>query len=148
MKELSVNRRVYFDYEILETLEAGIELYGFEAKAVKIGRMNLTGSYAVIRRDEAWLLNASISPYQAKNTPLNYTPTRSRKLLLHKSEIRHLIGTAAQKGLTIIPLKAYSKRGRVKILIALARYKKKMDKREIIKKREAEREIERELKRG
>lgn len=143
--ESFVNRRVYFDYEILETYEAGVELFGFEVKAVKTGHMNLAGSYAVIRNNEAWLLNATIPPYQPKNAPPDYDPTRSRRLLLHKAEIKELIGKAAQKGLTIVPLKVYTKRGRVKILVGLAKHKKKADKREIIKRREAEREIKRSL---
>lgn len=146
MKDLAVNKRAYFDYEILETKEAGIELFGFEAKAIKTGRMNLSGSFAVIRNSEAWLINGAIAPYQPKNTPLGYDPARSRRLLLHKQEIKELIGTASQKGLTIIPLKVYTKRGRIKILIGIGRHKKKTDKREIIKKREVMQEIERTLK--
>ena len=146
MGEISVNRRAYFDYEILDTYEAGIELRGFEVKAVKSGRINLAGSFAVIKDNEAWLLNTTISPYQAKNTPTDYDPTRSRRLLLHRSEIKELIGGSAQKGLTIVPLRVYTKHNRVKILIGLARHKKKGDKRELIKKRETEREIRRELK--
>lgn len=141
-----VNRRAYFDYEILETYEAGIELYGFEVKAVKSGRINLAGSFAVIKNNEAWLLSVTIPPYQAKNTPADYDPMRSRRLLLHKSEIKELIGKTAQKGLTIVPLKVYTKRNRVKILIGLARHKKTADKRAIIKRREAEREIDRATK--
>lgn len=146
MNDIAVNRRAYFDYEILETYEAGIELFGFEVKAVKTGHINLAGSYAVIRNSEAWLLNATIPAYQPKNTPPDYDPTRSRRLLLHKSEIKELIGKAAQKGLTIVPLKVYTKRGRVKILVGLAKHRKKADKREVIKRREAEREIKRSLK--
>lgn len=148
MSDLSVNRRAYFDYEILQTYEAGIELFGFEVKAVKAGRMNLAGAFAVTRNNEAWLLNATIAPYQAKNTPTDYDPGRSRRLLLHKAQIKELIGAASQKGLTIVPLKVYTKRNRVKLLIGLARHKKKADKREVIKQREAAREIERTLKRG
>ncbi len=148
MPDLSVNRRARFDYEILQTLEAGIELYGFEVKAVKSGRINLAGSFAVIKNDEAWLLNAAIPPYQARNTPPDYDPTRSRRLLLHKQELRELLGAASTKGLTIVPLKVYSKRGRIKLLIGLARHKKKADKREVIKRREAEREVARETKWG
>lgn len=146
MANITVNRRAYFDYETLETYEAGIELRGFEAKAVKTGRINLAGSFAVIKDNEAWLLNATIPPYQPKNAPSDYDPTRSRRLLLHKSEIKELIGKSAQKGLTIVPLKVYTKHNRVKILLGLARHKKGKDKRETIKKRETEREIERGLK--
>src|SRR3989344_2259397 len=98
MMVIATNKRAHFDYEILETYEAGIELYGFEVKAVKTGHINLTGSFAVIRNTEAWLLNATIPPYQAKNTPTDYDPTRSRRLLLHKSEIKELIGASVQKG--------------------------------------------------
>lgn len=143
MNELAVNRRAYFDYEIIKTYEAGMELLGHEVKSVKTGHINLAGSFAVIRKEEAWLLSATIPPYQSKNTTSNYEPTRSRRLLLHKSEIKELIGKTAQKGLTIVPLKVYTKHSRVKILIGLARHKKKTDKRETIKKREAEREIKR-----
>lgn len=146
MHELYANRRAYFDYEILETFEAGIELYGFEVKAVKSGRVNLAGAFAVIKNNEARLLSATIPPYQAKNTPADYDPTRSRRLLLHKSEIKELIGKTAQKGLTIVPLRVYTKRNRVKILFGLARHKKTADKRETIKRRGAQREIQRAIK--
>lgn len=148
MNDLAVNRRAHFDYETLQTYEGGVSLFGFEVKAVKSGRINLAGAYAVIRGNEVWLLNATIPPYQAKNTPADYDPARSRRLLLHKKEIKELIGAASQKGLTIIPLKVYTLHNRVKVLIGLARHKKKVDKREVIKRREATREIERTLKRG
>lgn len=147
-KALAENRRAAFDYEILDTYEAGIALHGFEVKAVKAGRMNLAGTFAIIRGNEAWLVNASISPYQAGNTPESYDPTRTRRLLLHRKEIKELIGAAAQKGLTIVPLRVYASRNRIKVEIALARHKKKQDKREHIKKREAGREIERTLRWG
>src|SRR3989338_9690590 len=103
--DIAINRRAYFDYEILETYESGISLLGFEAKSIKSGRINLTGSFAVVRNNEVWLLNATVSALQPKNIPTDYDPTRSRKLLLHKSEIKELIGKSAQKGLTIVPLK-------------------------------------------
>lgn len=148
MSELSVNRRATYDYEILQTYEAGLSLLGFEVKAVKAGRMTLAGAFAVIRGNEAWLLNASISPYQQKNTPESYDPSRSRRLLLHRAEIKELIGAVAQKGLTVVPLKVYSSHGIVKISLGLARHKKAGDKRQTIKKREASREIEREIKRS
>lgn len=140
-----LNKRAYFDNEILQTYEAGIELLGFEVKSVKTGHINLGGSYVVINNNEAWLLNAVIPPYQSKNVPADYDSRRSRRLLLHRSEIKELIGRAAQKGLTILPLKVYTIHGKIKILIGVARHKKKADKREIIKKREAEREIKRAL---
>lgn len=143
MAVYAVNRRALFDYEILETYEAGIELYGFEVKAIKTGHVNIAGSYIVVRGEEAWLLNASVPPYQPKNTPQNYDETRSRKLLLHKSEIQELIGKSSQKGLTLVPLRVYDKKSRVKLEFGVGRHKKKHDKREVIKKREAEREIAR-----
>lgn len=137
----AVNRRALFDYEILKTYEAGIELFGFEVKAIKSGRVNLAGAYAVVQGEEIWLLNVSIPPYQAKNTPQDYNETRSRRLLLHKSEIKELIGRTAQKGLTLVPLRVYDKKSKIKIAFALARRKKKHDKREVIKERETKREI-------
>lgn len=148
MSDIAVNKRAYFDYEILETYEAGIELAGTEVKSVKAGHLNLAGSFAVIRGREAYLLNATISRYQAKNMAAGYDPIRTRKLLLHKSEINELIGKSAQKGLTIVPLKVYTKRTRIKVSLGLARHKKQGDKRETIKRREVLREIERETKRG
>lgn len=143
MSDLAVNRRARFDYEILETVEAGIELHGFEVKAIKTGHINLTGSFAVIKNNEVWLLNTTVPPYQPKNAPTDYDQIRTRRLLLKKSEIKELIGKAAQKGLTIIPLKVYTKRGRIKVLLGLGKHKRKEDKREVIKKRETEREIRR-----
>lgn len=146
MSELTTNRRAYFDYEILDTYEAGIELRGFEVKAIKAGRINLAGTFAVVKDNEVWLLNATVPPYQPKNAPPDYDPARSRRLLLHKSEIKELIGMSAQKGLTLVPLKVYTKHNLVKILIGLARHKKGKDKREIIRKRETEREIGRAMR--
>ena len=145
MQELTVNRHASFDYEILDTYEAGIELFGFEVKSIKNGHINLTGSYAIIRNEQIWLLNATVALQQPKNAPANYEPSRTRRLLLHKSEIRELIGKSAQKGLTIVPLKVYNKHSRIKILLGLGRHKKKHDKRETIKKRDTQREIHRTL---
>ena len=145
MEALAVNRHATFDYEILDTYEAGIELFGFEVKSIKNGHINLTGSFAVIRDEQAWLLNATISPHQPKNAPASYDSGRTRRLLLHKKEIRELIGKTAQKGLTIVPLRVYNKNGRIKILIGLGRHKQKRDKRETIKKRDVTRETRRTL---
>ena len=103
MSVLTNNKRAFFDYEILETYEAGISLLGFEVKAVKNGRIALVGSYVVMRGNEAWLLNADIPPYQAKNTPAGYDPTRSRRLLLKKPEIKELIGKAVAAPYLINP---------------------------------------------
>jgi len=148
MGEISVNRKAYFDYEILETYEAGIELYGFEVKAVKTNRMNLTGAFVVPKDNGLFLINAAIAPYQPNNTPADYDPNRSRRLLLKKIEIKELSGAVSKRGLTIVPLRVYIKHNLIKISIGLALHKKKTDKRELIKKREATREVERVLKRG
>ena len=145
MNYLAVNKRAFFDYEILDTYEAGIELLGFEVKAIKSGRISLGGSFVVVKDEEMWLINANIAPYQPKNTPSSYDPERSRKLLLKKSEIKELIGRASQKGLTIVPLRMYNKNRKIKLEIGVARHKKLHDKREAIKKRDMEREIERDL---
>lgn len=144
---IAANKRAYFDYEILETYEAGIELKGFEVKSVKNGRINLAGSYAIIRNNEIWLLNADIPAYQPKNAPIDYDSKRTRRLLLKKSEIKNLIGRIHEKGLTLTPLKVYTKdeTGKIKIEIGLAKSRKKANKRELIKKRDVEREIHRNL---
>ena len=145
MKTLSVNKRATYDYEILEKYEAGISLLGCEVKSIKTGHISLKGSYVVIKNNEVYLLNAFIPPYQIKNTPSDYDPRRSRKLLLHKSEIKSLIGKIKQKGLTLVPIKLYTKRGKIKLEFALAKGKKKVDKRDKIKKREMERKMRRVL---
>ena len=152
MKPLAENKKAYFSYEILETFEAGISLIGQEVKSIKSGRMNLKGSYVVLKQSikgktpEVFLIGSTIPPYQPKNAPPDYDPQRSRKLLLRKQEIKYLIGKTSQKGLTVIPLKVYTKKGRIKLEFALVKGKKKADKRETIKKREIEREIRRTLK--
>ncbi len=138
---MSENKRAYFDYEILEKYEAGIELTGTEVKAIRTGRINLAGSYVIIRGDQAWLINADIPAYQPKNAPPNYDSRRTRRLLLNRKEIQHLIGKNQEKSLTLLPLKVYTKNQRLKMEIGVGRPKKKADKRETIKKREAEREI-------
>ncbi len=142
MEPYSVNKKATFDYEILETFIAGIELLGHEAKSVKMGRFDISGSHAVIRGNEAYLVGSTIHPFQVKNAPDNYDSMRTRKLLLTRKEINHLLGKL-NEGLTIVPLKSYNKRGFVKIELGLGRGKKKADKRETIKKREVEREIRR-----
>lgn len=145
MAVFAVNQKARFDYEIFETYEAGIALFGFEVKSIQNGGANLAGSFVTIREGGAWLLNAAIAPYQSKNTPAAYDPARSRRLLLHKSELDELIGKTAQKGLTLVPLRMYTKGPRVKLEFALVRRRKKYDKREIIKKRDIERETGRSL---
>lgn len=146
MAFLSENRKAHFEYEILETYEAGIVLSGQEVKSVKYGRANLTGSHVIVKLAGAFLLNADIPPYQPKNTPGDYDPKRTRQLLLHKDELRYLLGKSKEGGLTIVPLSLYNKGRRLKISIGLARHKKKHDKRETIKKREFKREARRTLK--
>mgnify|MGYP001564790473 CR=1 FL=1 len=146
MAVFAENRKARFDYEILETFEAGLVLSGAEVKSIKNGRMNLTGSYLNFHNGELYLIGAFIAPYQPKNQPADYDPYRSKKLLLRKKEIVSLIGKIKPKGLTLMPLKAYNKGRRIKLEFAVARGKKQYDKREIIAKREAARKIERELK--
>jgi len=138
---ITTNKRAYFDYNILEAYEAGIELKGFEVKSIKTGRINLAGSYAIIRDNQAWLINADIPPYQPKNAPEDYDSKRTRRLLLKKSEIKNLIGRVAEKGLTLMPLRVYTKNRKIKIEIGLGKSRKKKDKRELIKKRETIREM-------
>ena len=140
---LAENKRAYFDYDILDKYEAGIELLGFEVKSIKNGRINLSGSYVVIKENQAWLINADVSPYQPKNMPENYDSKRTRRLLLKRSEINTLIGKTHEKGLTLMPLKVYTKNasGRIKIEFGLGRSRKKADKREVIKKRDTEKEM-------
>ena len=144
-KIFAENRRAYFDYEILETYEAGIELSGLEVKSIKSGKAIIAGAFAIIRGSELFLVNADIPPYQMNNTPKEYDPTQTRKLLLRRSEIHSLIGKMQDK-LTLVAIKLYNENGLVKLLVGLARGKKKADKREAIKKRETKREIERTLK--
>lgn len=140
------NKKAYFNYEILERVEAGIELLGFEVKSLKKGQGSLEGAHITIRGNEAYLINMQIPPYQPANTPKDYDPMRNRKLLLTKKEIVDLGKTEGQKGLTIIPLSVYNKGRKVKLEIAVVRGKKKYDKRESIKKRDTDREIRRDLK--
>ena len=146
MVTFAENRKARFDYEILETFEAGLVLSGPEVKSIKNGRMNLAGCYINIHDGELYLIGASIAPYQPKNQPADYDPARSRKLLLHKKEIMSLLGKIQQKGLTLVPLKVYNKGRRIKLEFAIVRGKKKYDKRAVISKRESKRNIERSLK--
>ena len=145
MEAYAVNRKATFDYEILETYEAGLELLGFEVKAIRAGRINLVGGFVVPRGSELWLTNVSIPAYQPSNTPRGYDAERSRRLLLHKSEIATLIGKSKEARLTLIPIRVYSKDRRIKVLIGVARKNRKEDKREAIKRRDVEREVRRAL---
>ena len=148
MKIIAENKKALFDYEALERFKAGIVLTGQEVKSIKLGRMNLRSSFVVLRSEEVFLIGANVPPYQPKNLRVEYNPSRSRKLLLRRSEISHIIGKATQKGLTMVPLLVYTDKGKIKIEFAIVRGKKKTDKREKIKKRDTDREISRELKRG
>ncbi len=146
MSILAKNKKVYFDYDIVEKYEAGVVLHGYEVKSIKLGHISLKGSYVIIKDSEAYLLNAHISAYQAANTPKSYDPTRSRKLLLNRSEINTLIGKSKAQGLTLVPISVYTKKGKIKVSIGVGRGKKKYEKREKVKKRDTEREIGRSLK--
>lgn len=146
MSTLAENKDARHLYDILETCEAGIALSGQEVKSAKAGRASLRGAFVTMKGEEAFLTNASIPPWQPKNAPPDYDPARSRKLLLRKAELRTLIGKIAQKGLTALPLKFYTKDGKIKVEIGLAKHRKLRDRREIIKKREAQRDIARTLK--
>ncbi len=142
---VATNRKAHHDYFIEDTLEAGIVLQGTEVKSLRLGLANLTDSYAIVKKNEVFLLNANISPYPYGNIA-NHDPLRTRKLLLHGEEIRKLIGKMTQKGFTLIPLKIYFVRGKAKVLIGLARGKKSFDKRDTIKEKESKREVERVVK--
>lgn len=146
MASYAENRKARFDYEILEKYEAGIELLGTEVKSVRGGKMSLEGAFVIARGGEAYLINANIPPYQVKNAPSDYDPLRNRKLLLTKKEIEELGGSEKNKSLTIVPISVYNKGKKIKIEVALVKGKKKFDKRESIKKRETDREINREYK--
>jgi len=141
MTNLAENRRAFFDYQILEKFEAGIALYGFEVKAIKSGRVNIAGSFAIPKGEEIWLLNADVPPYQPKNTPSDYDPKRSRRLLLKKSEIKYLLGSINSRGLRLVPTKVYTKNNLIKLELGLGKVKKKADKRQVLIKQAVEREI-------
>ena len=146
MKVLTENRKSTYNYEILETYEAGLALYGFEVKAIKTGHISLKGSFVTLKNKELFLTNALIPPYQPKNTPVDYDQSRARKLLLKKSEISTLIGKLKVKGLTLVPIRLYTKKNKIKLEFGVGKGKRKIDKRQKIKKREFEREKEREFK--
>ena len=146
MSTIAKNKKAYFDYEILETCEAGIVLHGFEVKSIKLGHISLKGSYVTIRDNEAYLINAHVSPYQPLNMPKDYDPTRSRKLLLNRSEINTLTGKSKSQGLTLLPISVYTKKGKIKVQVGLGRGKRKHEKREKIKREDTERDIGRKLK--
>jgi SsrA-binding protein len=141
-KIVATNRRARFEYEILETVEAGIALLGPEVKSLRAGKANLSDSYATFRRGEAFLVNVHVSPYEQAGRE-NPDPRRERKLLLHRAEIARLQGKVAERGLTLVPLSLYFRDGRAKVELGLARGKRRYDKRESIRRREEEREVQR-----
>jgi SsrA-binding protein len=138
---VATNRRARHEYEILETLEAGLVLRGTEVKSLRAGQVNFKDSYATVRGGEAWLLGCHISPY-SHGTDANHDPERDRKLLLHGREITRLTGKVAERGLTVVPLKIYFKGGRAKVELGLARGKKLHDKRAALRERETRREMD------
>jgi len=140
------NKKVKLNYEILKSFEAGLDLLGFEVKALRNHMGSLEGSHVTVRGGEAFLVGATIPPYQPANTPKEYDPARNRRLLLHAKELAELAGSESQRGLTIVPISVYNKGRNLKLKIAIARGKKKYDKREDLKKRTAKRDIERTLK--
>ncbi len=146
MSNLISNKKATFDYEILERFEAGVVLSGGEVKALRAGKASLNGAYVIIRGGEAYLVNASISPYQVTNAPKNYEPDHARKLLLSKKELAELERGSEQEGLTIVAIKWYNNKRYLKLEIGLARGKKKADKRETLKARDNKRDIDRIMK--
>lgn len=144
-KQVAQNKKAYHDYTILETIEAGIVLKGTEIKSIRNGKLNLKDGFVKLQGGEAFLWNVHISPYDQGNL-FNHDPIRSRKLLLHKKQIMKLVGELKTQGTTLIPLKVYLKDGFAKVLIGLAKGKKQYDKREDLKRKEQNREIERTLK--
>ena len=138
-RTIAENRKARHDYHILETWEAGVSLLGTEVKSIREGRVNLRDSYARVQDEEVWMMNVHISPYSHRGSA-DHAEMRQRKLLLHRHEIRKMLGKVAEKGLTLVPLELYFKKGRVKVLLALAKGKQAHDKRETIRNREVDRE--------
>lgn len=146
MDKLISNKKAYFNYEILETFEAGVALLGSEVKALRANKAHLQGAYITLNDGEAFLRKAYIAPYQESNTPSDYSAERPRKLLLKQKELAQLTRELNTAGLTVVPLKWYNKKRKIKLEIALVRGKKKVDKRESIKARDVKRDINRTLK--
>lgn len=146
-RSISNNRRARFEYEVLDTLECGIVLVGSEVKSLRGGKMSLEEAFGRVKDDELWLMNCEIPEYKEASL-LNHQPKRPRKLLLHRREVHKFAARASEQGLTLIPLKFYFSKGRVKVLMGLCKGKKKHDKRETIKKRDSQRDIGRAMRRG
>lgn len=147
MTTLAVNKKAKFDYEFLEKYEAGLVLFGHEVKSIKTGHISLKGAFVTIHNGELYLTNALVPLYQHAGNIKNYDPNRSRKLLVKKSEIRSLVGKKTQAGLTMVPIRVYTKRSLIKLEFALAKGKTKYDKRNVLKKRDTDRNIARALRR-
>ena len=145
-RDIAVNRRARHNYHIEETVEGGLVLTGTEVKALRAGRASLQEAFARVERGEVWLYHMHIPPYEAGNI-FNHDPLRTRKVLLHRREVSRLLEKAQQKGYTLIPMRLYFKRGLAKVELAVARGKREYDKRETIARREAQREIERAVRR-
>ncbi|MCK5332530.1 SsrA-binding protein SmpB [Candidatus Parcubacteria bacterium] len=146
MPTYAINKRANFDYEILEKKEGGLVLAGYEVKSIKTGHISLKGAFVTIHENEAYLTNTNIPAYQVANMPKEYDPNRSRKVLIHKREIKSLLEKISQKGLTLVPIRVYSTRGLIKLEFGVGKGKRKIDKRENIKKREAKVKMSRTLK--
>jgi SsrA-binding protein len=145
VQSIAKNRQARHDYAIIDTWEAGVVLTGTEVKALREGKANISDAYGIVRNGEIFLLNLHISPYE-RGGYVNHDPTRTRKLLLHRKEIRRLIGAVEREGLTLIPLELYFKKGKAKVALALGKGKKLHDKRETARQRDAEREVARALR--
>ncbi len=146
MSEYIRNKKASFNYEIQEEFESGIELLGLEARSIRAGQGNIDSSYIIVRGGEAFLVGADIPAFQVKNAPGDYERMRNRKLLLTKEEIAKLASASETKGLTLVPISLYNKNKKIKLNLAIAKGKKKFDKRESIKKRDTDREMRRTLK--
>lgn len=146
MSVLAENKKALFDYEILEKIEAGLELSGQEVKSAKNGAINIKGSFIAFHDNQAWLTNAHITKYKMAGLLPDYDPDRSRRLLLHKKQIRYLTGKSQEKGLTIVPIKVYTKDRLIKIELGVGHGRKSFDKREVLKKRAVDLDIKRGLK--
>ncbi len=146
MPTLVKNKKAFYNYHILEKMEGGLVLIGQEVKALREGKASLFGSFVSIKNGEIYLVNCNITPYQQKNVPKGYNPQRDRKILLKKTEIKNLIGKTKEKGVTFIPLSIYTKKNLIKLEFAIAKGKKKYDKRETIKKRDIDRNLQKKIK--
>jgi SsrA-binding protein len=146
MKKLAINKRARFDYDILEKFEGGLVLKGYEVKSIKNGRISIKNAFVTAKDEELFLTNANIPLYENAGKIENYEPTRPRKLLLHKKQLKYLAGRSQSEGLTMMPISVYNKERKIKLEFGLAKGRKKYDKRKRIKEREDKRRIERSLK--